>query len=220
MSTSSTSTSTTSTTTSSSTSSSTTTTTTAFYTEELALCTVEEVKDFGRLVNLSSDSEDEVERLIDAVGSLFNKYTNRTLGLVSLTEIHNGDGTGKLFPKNYPIITVRNLNEDSSRVFGASTLIDPDDYSIIDDVYIQLHDTSFGEDIQNVEIEYVSGYDPIPPDIKQACIEQVLWLFKKGEGHRIGQSAKTQGDSTISFRTSALLEEVKLVLNLYRKRKI
>ena len=189
----------------------------------MALATVEEVKDFGRLVNLSSEAETEIERLIGAVGSLFDKYTNRTLESATFTEVSNGNGTDKLFPKNYPIASVTSIHDDPERSYGASTLIAATEYSIIDDVYVQMHDTLFSEDVANIQIIYVAGYTvgtDMPGNITQACIEQVLWLFKKGEGHRIGQQAKTQGDSTISFRTTALLEEVKLVLNLYRKRLI
>jgi hypothetical protein len=59
---------------------------------------------------------------------------------------------------------------------------------------------------------------PIPEDLRQACIEQVGWMFKRGKGHNYGMQSKSLEDGTVQFfETKALLSSVREVLRLYRR---
>lgn len=192
----------------------------------MALCTLDQVKaHFGFGDN--AQDEVELERLITVAQELIESYCGRKFDEATFTEYYNGDGTDLLFVKNYPIISVTSLHDDSSgRTFGADTLIDPTGYAVIDSNRIQLFTSLFAEEVNNVKIVYVAGYSdatvgthvPIPQDLRQACIQQVGWMFKRGKGHNYGINSKSLDDGTIQFiETGDLLPSVKLTIRRYRR---
>lgn len=192
----------------------------------MALCTLEEVKNHFGFGDDAGD-EEQIDRLITAAQGLFERYCGRVFDEATFTEYWNGDGTDLLFIKNYPIISIASIHDDSGdHSYGDDTLIDPTGYAIINDNHVQLYSTVFNKSVNNVQIIYVAGYSdttpgdhvPIPDELTQACIAQVGWMFKQGKGHQYGISTKTLDDGSIGFiETSALLPSVRETLRLYRR---
>ena len=191
----------------------------------MALCTLEQVKNHFGFGDDAKD-EEQIELLIAAAQSLFERYCGRMFDEATFTEYWNGDGTDLLFVKNYPIISITSIHDDTGdHTYGASTLLDPTGYAIINDNHVQLYSTLFNKSVNNVQIIYVAGYSdetgdhvPIPEELRQACIQQVGWIFKRGKGHQYGINTKTLDDGSIGFiETSALLPSVRETLRLYRR---
>jgi uncharacterized phiE125 gp8 family phage protein len=192
----------------------------------MALCTLDQVKaHFGFGDN--AEQEVELERLIGVAQELIEKYCGRKFDEATFTEYWNGDGTSLLFVKNYPIISITSIHDDiGDHTYGADTLVDADDYTIINNNHIQMYDSFFQTGVNNIKIVYVAGYsdetvgthEPIPEDLRQACIQQVGWMFKRGIGHNYGVNSKSLDDGTIQFiETGDLLPAVKNVIRRYRR---
>jgi hypothetical protein len=192
----------------------------------MALCTLDQVKQHFGFGDNAQD-EEELERLITVAQGLFEQYCGRKFDEATFTEYWNGDGTDLLFVKNYPIISITSIHDDTGdHTYGASTLIDPTTYAIINDNHVQMYASLFNKGVNNIKIVYVAGYSdetvgthvPIPKELRQACIAQVGWMFKQGEGFQYGVNTKTLDDGSIGFiETSALLPSVRETLRLYRR---
>lgn len=192
----------------------------------MALCTLEEVKQHFGFGDDASD-EEQLERMITAAQGLFERYCGRMFDEATFTELWNGDGTDLLFVKNYPIISITSIHDDTGdHSYGAETLIDATTYAIINDNHVQSYASRFNKGVNNIKIIYVAGYSdttpgdhvPIPDELRQACIAQVGWMFKQGKAHNYGMTSKSLDDGTVQFlEISALLNSVRETLRLYRR---
>jgi len=66
-----------------------------------------------------------------------------------------------------------------------------------------------------IEITYTAGFDAVPLDLEQACIELVAYRYR--ERDRIGHASKSIGGETVSFITRAMPQAVEARLAPYRK---
>ena len=94
------------------------------------------------------------------------KLRGRTYGLNGLDfEQRNGDGSDKLFTKQFPIISVSSLYDDTEMDFTSPTLKNADEFLVWkDEGIIQLrHDavngSTFHNSNGNVKLIYTAGYD-------------------------------------------------------------
>jgi hypothetical protein len=84
-----------------------------------------------------------------------------------------------------------------------------------------LRGTPFQRGIANVIIEYTAGYDPIPGDIQQACIEMVVRKYR--ERMRIGETSRSLGGaetvaySTVMFSRRDMGTDIEALLWQYRQ---
>jgi hypothetical protein len=80
----------------------------------------------------------------------------------------------------------------------------------------------FSRGHQNLAVAYRAGFDSIPADLAQACLEQTAMRFQEsgaGQG-RLGVSARTLADGSVSYQGQALLPQVTAVLDRYRNRSL
>ena len=86
------------------------------------------------------------------------------------------------------------------------------------EIYRRAH---FPVGYRNIFVDYTAGYDPaaIPPNLKDACLQMVLWLYKAYEEKRFGITSRTLGDGSITIETSDVPKSVIDILNGYKKRK-
>jgi short subunit dehydrogenase-like uncharacterized protein len=71
-------------------------------------------------------------------------------------------------------------------------------------------------------VAYRAGFDSVPADLAQACLEQAAMRFQEsgaGQG-RLGVSARTLADGSVSYQGQALLPQVTAVLDRYRNRSL
>lgn len=197
-----------------------------------ALTSLEAVK---RYLSISSDRHDAlITSLIEAVSAAFNAYTGRKLAARDYSPdpaspaydpdnaVLDGSGHPQLLLPQYPVREIAGLElggrplppagqEGTSgwrleRAAGVLTRLDG----------------VFPRGRGNVRVAYRAGFDPIPPDLAQAALEQTAVRFQESAaGHgRLGLSARRLPDGSLSYSTRPLLPQVCQVLDAYRNRSL
>jgi len=180
-----------------------------------ALATLDEVKNFYGMTGSKQTDDDLIEDLIDRTTQLFQTYCGVTsFKAADYTEYLDGEGSRFLFPKNTPIISVSNIADDTDWVWASDTTIGADAYRIVDEKHIVYKDSLFGRGDQNVKLDYRAGYEAIPGDLKQACIEEVTKRYKHRRDIDILTKSLEDGDATYS--ETAFLPQTLEVLYKYR----
>jgi hypothetical protein len=179
------------------------------------LCQLTDVKTYLGITDTNSDTV--LSALIPNVSAAIESYCNRVFAQTPYTETRNGGCGPKMYLMNGPVSVVSSVTVDGQSVPPA-----PDarsggyvyDASV---VYIRpggAGPQEFYKGFQNVTIEYMGGYDTTPPDVNQACVLWVAWLFNKRS--RLDKRNETLGSQqTQGYDLSAMPQAVKTLLASY-----
>jgi hypothetical protein len=181
-----------------------------------AIVSLKNVKDYDGMTASSNDIDYVLNDIINRVSTQFETYCNRKFKLDDYTELHSGGGTA-IFVKNPPVNAVYAIYDDPYRNFPTDTLCLSGDYTVVDNLYIE-SDIPFSTGPNSVKVEYSGGYASIPEDIKQACILEVLRLFKHRQD--FDQTSTTRSDHTVTYTDMDMLPQTKKMLDMYRLRAI
>jgi hypothetical protein len=111
----------------------------------------------------------------------------------------DGNGRDKMLLPNFPINSVAHLYIDDTRVFGAGTEIDSDDFTWYSDEGILAYPfLTFPVGMRNVRVEYNAGYSTIPDRVQLAVIEIVAWNLSRMRGSSIGMRTVSSSDGVAS----------------------
>ncbi|MGD8561226.1 MAG: head-tail connector protein [Desulfarculaceae bacterium] len=197
-----------------------------------ALTTLEALKTY---LQISSDENDSfIESLIEAVSAHFKAYTGRNLTARDYSSdpldqaydpdnaILDGSGHADLILPQYPLVSLSTLMIEGTEVDQASA---GDNFGWTADRpagVISLINGFFPRGRQNVRLAYQAGYQTVPADLSQAALEQTATRFQESAaGHgRLGISARTLADGSISYTQQPLLPQVREVLDRYRNRSL
>lgn len=165
----------------------------------------------------TSNAKDTLlESLIKSCSAEISNAVNRNLEQASYTEIIDGNGRNRVTLKNWPISVVLSVNVHG-KLFD---VLEPADFTStgvkVSGRCLVCQNVVFEKGLANVIVEYVAGYDPVPEDLDQACVELVTHRFKNERGDKQGVSSKSLAGETISFSHKALPESVRSVLNDYK----
>lgn len=186
-----------------------------------------------RYLKISGDENDGLlESLIEAVSAQFNAYTGRLLTARDYSwdpedaaydpdnAVLSGSGHAELILPQYPVQSITELRLDGSALPEAS----PGDSAgwLLDraaGVAARL-DGAFPRGQGNLTLVYRAGFAAVPADLAQAALEQAAERFQQSTpGHgRLGISARTLADGSVSYQAAALLPQVQAVLDRYRNR--
>lgn len=188
----------------------------------MALITLDTAIKYINQNNKTDVDEDQqwvIEDLIKKVSKMFNNYIGRDLESTTHIELYDGNGLSRLRLINWPITTITNLYEDTSRAFESSSILDTDTYMIYNEKYIQLLSTVFYETDASIKVEYIAGYtaENMPEDIKLACINEVVRYYKNrymSSDWGINAITTPQG-TNYNFTTTPLLEDTEMILDSY-----
>ena len=111
-------------------------------------------------------------------------------------------------------MSITSINDDYDWTWASDTLLDSGDYRIVDQRYIVSKDFSFSRGDQNLKLIYRAGYETIPDDLKQSCIEEVSRKYKHRRDIDIETKSLEDGDATYS--TSSFLPTTMEVLHKYK----
>ena len=180
----------------------------------MALTTLDDVKNFYGITGDKPEDNDLIEDLIDRFTSIFLNYCGRTsFSGTQYTDYLDGDGY-YLFPEQTPITSVSGIWDDSNWLWADSAL-DATTYRIANyNSIVAL--TPFTKGKNNIKIIYTAGFNPIPGDLKQVLIEEVVRSFKNRKS--IDVVAITAADGSVSRLSKDLLPTTILVLNRYRRK--
>ncbi len=184
---------------------------------DYALATLNEIKDYYQFASKGRKQIDDdlLEDLSNRVSIMFQTYCGITsFKSTDYTEYQDGFASKYLFVNNVPINSVAEINEDSDWDWASDTTIAADSYRIIDGKYIVIKDTIFAAGDQSIKITYNAGYDSIPLDLKQVCIEEVVRRFKHRKDFDV--VAKSMEDGSVNYSEKGLLTGTKQVLDRYK----
>jgi len=177
------------------------------------LASLDEVKEYMGMTGSQSGVDDTLEDLITRISDLFHNYCKVTqFKTKTYTEYYSGQGNQELFLDQRPIQTITSIKQDSEWTFGADSTFAAGNYAILDDRVV-MKDNYFREGIRNIKIVYTAGYDTIPGDLKQACIEEVVRKFKKREN--VDVLSRTSIDGGITKVADGLLADTITILKRY-----
>lgn len=189
--------------------------------ESTDLCSTEDVL---RYLGIDDDSNDPVnkliERLITAKTTSITQYIgwNQILAKV-YTDYYNGDSGNRIYTINIPINSITEINDDVEWTFDTDTKLDSGDYRIsTDEKYILLKDiiTTIGN--QNIKVIYNAGYESIPTDLKETCIEEVSRTYN--EKLNVGVSSRTDAKGGTTRVEKGWMKQSIEVMDRYIKRTI
>lgn len=154
-------------------------------------------------------------RLVTAASRFVETWLGRPVLSADWLEVRDGTGGQRLVLANHPVTAVLSLTIDGLAIPPA-----PQDGGFgpgytFTATELALRGFVFTRRPQNVIVTYTAGYDTVPPDLAQACIELVAQRYKQRS--RIGEVAKARGATeTVTFSQKDLSDGVRAVLAQYR----
>jgi hypothetical protein len=193
------------------------------------LTSLPSVREYLKIAASDTTYDSLLTNLIKRSQMLIEKYCGRQFKARDYTEYYDGDGTSKLLLKQWPIVSVTELNMDNARSFLSVTQALAADFVIwSEEGYLELLSAAdsisgfseggslFRYGQQNIKVRYNAGYAAIPEDLELASIIHVANLYNKAgmDGH----SSISLGGLAKSFSTKPFPDEVVMYLEPYRKR--
>lgn len=114
--------------------------------------------------------------------------------------------------KNYPVKQIDFLKIDGVAIPPSSS---GSNGYVYDAYSFMLIGYTFTRGYQNVELSYQAGYDSIPNEIEQACIELIALRYKERE--RIGMVSKSIAGETVMFSQKDMSDAIQTTLSNYKK---
>ena len=177
------------------------------------LTSLENVKEWLGLDPANTSDDDLLTRLITAASGFMQRYCNRQFASQAWTEIRDGVGNVRMAFANYPVTAVASVTV-SGETIPASSGAGTFGYLFTDTMLI-LQGRRFRRGFANVELSYTAGFDPIPEEIEQACIELIAFRYR--EKDRTGKSSEGMAQQTTSFVIRDMPPSVKTMLDDLKK---
>lgn len=181
----------------------------------MALITLDDVKNFYGITGDKPEDNDLIEELIARYTDLFESYCNKiSFEVATYTDYLDSDGGYYIFPEQSPITSVSGIYDDTSWVWSGSAL-SASNYRIANSNSI-VSTIPFTKGRNNIKIIYSAGLNPIPGDLKQALIEEVVRSFKNRKS--LDVVSITAADGSISRLSKDLLPTTKSTLDGYKRK--
>lgn len=178
------------------------------------LCAVSDVQAF-----LSLPAEQDtalLQSLITSASAFVANWLSRDIFSQTYVETVNGNGGDRMVLKNYPVTAIDSMGIDGLPL-NVSTLTNggsADGY-VFDDSTLYLRGWSLSPGVQNITVTYTAGYDSVPADLAQACVEIVATKYKRRTNLEV--SGKTLNGETISYTMTDIPASAKVVLSQYQR---
>lgn len=176
------------------------------------LTTLDAVKAYGPITGTGQDAL--LAQLISRASAAIENYLQRSVRSADVTEVRDGTGGTAMLLKQHPVSAVSAVTIDGLPIPAASAWGQPG-WWLPDDRRILLFGYSFTRGVGNVSVAYTGGFDTVPPDVEQACIETVLLMVKRRE--HIDVSSKALAGESITYVNVELPRAAQQVLANYRR---
>jgi len=172
---------------------------------QYALTSLEAVKEYIQEEGTTHDNR--LINLINRVTDIMESWLKRKIKVRDYSEKYDGNGDYVLLLNQYPVNSISSLKIDGIEQ-------DPSSYVLYGKRgEIRLLAGYFPKGYQNVEVTYNAGYSNIPGLIEQACIEEVVARFKRGQV----EIESPEGAKSPSWE---LHQSTKKAIKHFRKRRI
>jgi len=165
-------------------------------------------------LNLAGTGDDALlSGLITAVSVAIETDLDRPIFSADYTETRDGTGGRTLVFARTPVTSVAALTIDGRAVPAAPDRCSPG--YLFSPTRLALLGYRFTGGLGNIVIAYTAGYDAVPPDLAQACIQ--LTALRYRDRDRIGLVSKGLAGETTAFQQGEMPADVAAVLQRYRK---
>lgn len=184
------------------------------------LTTRANVKQFIGILSGVTAFDAVLDTLVTLVDTLVEDYCHRHFADTTYTEFYDGQSNQRrLCLRNYPIISITSIHDDTNRDFDSGTLISADDYTFEtgsdSNGIVHFHAASLGRGIRNVKAVYRAGYATIPTPLTMAANMIVAAIYNRRKA--LGTSGGSLASLSTSLATQFMPDEAKLLLNRYQK---
>lgn len=173
------------------------------------LAKLSDVKSWVGLKDTNLDHDDDLSRLVSACSAAMQRVMERTIASADYRHAADGPGAAFMLVKNYPITRVSSVSVDGRT-------IDPARVSFDETAIYLSGGERFARGRQNVALRYTAGFDTVPFDLEQVCIETVGLRWR--ERDRIGLTSKGLQGETTSFSLADFSPMSRSVLDSYKRR--
>lgn len=164
--------------------------------------------------DVAASDEARYEGLINQASTLCESKTGRVLAAQDVTVVLDGPGGDTLMLPEYPINSITSVHLDSTRTWGAEAEIT--DHYVDPVLGVLYRDTGWGKVRQSIRVVFNGGYATVPEDLKEACLEIVLWLSPRQKSAGVGlRGAKVDGQD-IEYEITMPLN-AQQILSTYRR---
>lgn len=174
--------------------------------------TIAQVKSY---LGLNSSTDDPLlMQIIKGESALMANWMSREFEVATHVDTFDGNGKTRRMLSSTPVVSVAAVTIGGVPVPAA---ISPQGtgYILIDNVVALVGGYAFHRGSYNCQITYTAGYDEVPDDVQQACIELVAQRYRAKD--RIGLISKGLAGETTTYEIKALPDHVKLILQQYRR---
>ena len=176
------------------------------------LTTLAEAKQY---IGISGTGDDGLlQALITRLSEWIQTYLSLDILAADRAEVRDGHGSNTIVVAYYPIISVASVKINGVSIPASSGYAVSGYY--FNDFTIKLRGYSFSPGEGNVELAYRAGYEQVPADLSQACLELLALRYK--ERDRFGISSKNLGPEQVQFVTDAIPKSVMAIFNNYFRR--
>jgi len=181
--------------------------------DQTSLVPLKRVKDMVGLTSDQTTDDALLENLIMQETKNIQTVCRRDFFYNTYTEYRDGDGSDVIFVDNFPIETVTGIYDDTTRAFGAGTLIAAADY-YVDTIngMIRLLNTVTTPASANVKIVYTGGYKVIPKDLELACAQMVVADYIELKG-----GVNAMEGETLTYKPGNLRKQADKIVDRYKK---
>lgn len=177
------------------------------------LTSLDNVKQFMGLTGVTDDAL--LTRMISASSGFIEQWTNRDFGLGNYTDDMDGTGGNFIFASQRPVQSVSSLSIDGFTIPLSTGVNSPGYYVTPDGFGLRGYTFTRTRGARNVTVSYSAGYNTIPREIEQACIDLVS--FKYRERDRIGLASKGLAGETTAFVQTDMPENMQTILQAYKR---
>ena len=177
------------------------------------LTTVSKFKSYAGITSSTWDAM--LAELVTYVSADVEGACERTFASASYTEYYDGKWQRSLSLKNYPIISITSINDDTGRTFASSSDITSTDYTFDADngiVSFIYYRPSRGT--KSLKVVYTAGYTTIPKDLELLVLRRIGSIFNRRKSD--GSASESLGNYSTSYITEWTAEE-KAILARYRR---
>lgn len=198
------------------------------------------LSDLKAFMGISGSNQDvQLLKAISYASALIESFLDRKIPTRgSLTEYHTLEWpcSCDLYLGEFPIISVTSVHEDTTRTYGAPTLLVVDTDYIVSKPTGKLVRVQAGagalywqSGFRPVKVIYEAGYlvpgattpvgaTAIPEDLAQVCAEMAATIFQDADRKEWGKVQMSSQDRTITRVTGYMTDDLKARLSPYQRR--
>lgn len=184
----------------------------------MPLTTIEKVKSYLQIPQSNTNEDVFIQDIVDSVQVQIESHCKRKFDIDTYTETH--ECKHKCFPKNTPLRKVESIVRDGNN-------LESNDYKIKGN-YVEFTGDLKGytiggsvlyanDDMSEVEITYIAGYETIPSDLSMAATKLAVIEYKDSRENRLGIEQEKEGDVqyVYSKKDSEMPENILKVIAKY-----